>query len=258
MDSESKIQQFLLLGKNARGRSCAEIIAKATSEPGLFAFGELLDMPNVQELRGSDLAQHLTLLELFCYGTFEDYKAAQPGAFPDLNPQQILKLKQLTVVHLAANQRVLAYEMLRRQLDISNLRQLEDFLITDCFYAGLIKGKLDQRQACLIVHDVISRDVRKERLPELEVSIGNWLSTAQQLMKALEQKMSYTTGAVEDAKTRRQELEKKQEEMKRNLKAEMDIRSADAGGMMLDDALDMMEEDERRMPSTAMRPKRRR
>ena len=40
--------------------------------------------------------------------------------------------------------------------------------------AGLIKGKLDQRQACLIVHDVISRDVRKERLPELEVSIGNW------------------------------------------------------------------------------------
>ena len=37
-------------------------------------------------------------------------------------------------------------------------------------------------------------------------------------MKALEQKMSYTTGAVEDAKTRRQELEKKQEEMKRNLK----------------------------------------
>ena len=50
MDSESKIQQFLLLGKNARGRSCAEIIAKATSEPGLFAFGELLDMPNVQEV----------------------------------------------------------------------------------------------------------------------------------------------------------------------------------------------------------------
>jgi hypothetical protein len=40
------------------------------------------------------------------------------------------------------------------------------------------------------------------------------------------------------------------------MQAEMDIRSADAGGMMLDDALDMMDEDERRMPSAAMRPKR--
>jgi COP9 signalosome complex subunit 7 len=97
MDSEGKIQQFLLLGKSARGRSCVEIITKATSEPGIFAFGELLELPNVQEvrtvwmpaaifrlllnmsslvlqLRGTDLAQHLTLLELFCYGTFEEYK----------------------------------------------------------------------------------------------------------------------------------------------------------------------------------------
>jgi hypothetical protein len=31
---------------------------------------------------------------------------------------------------------VLAYDMLSRQLDIPALRQLEDFLITDCFYAG--------------------------------------------------------------------------------------------------------------------------
>jgi hypothetical protein len=37
-------------------------------------------------------------------------------------------------------------------------------------------------------------------------------------MSVLEQKMTYTTAAVEDAKNRRQELEKKQEELKRNLK----------------------------------------
>ena len=44
--------------------------------------------------------------------------------------------EQLFSSLLCSISQVLAYEMLRRQLDISNLRQLEDFLITDCFYAG--------------------------------------------------------------------------------------------------------------------------
>lgn len=51
MDS-SKIQQFLLLGKSTRGgRAVAELINSATAEPGLFTFGELLDLPAVQEVR---------------------------------------------------------------------------------------------------------------------------------------------------------------------------------------------------------------
>jgi hypothetical protein len=51
MAPESKIEQYLLLAKGARGRATGELIAKATSEPGLFAFGELLDLPSVQEVR---------------------------------------------------------------------------------------------------------------------------------------------------------------------------------------------------------------
>lgn len=55
MESEAKIQAFLLLGKNLKGRSCAEFIAKATSEPGLYNFGELWDLPGVQDVRCSRL-----------------------------------------------------------------------------------------------------------------------------------------------------------------------------------------------------------
>ena len=32
-----------------------------------------------------------------------------------------------------------------RRLELPSVRALEDMLITDCFYAGLLKGKLDQR-----------------------------------------------------------------------------------------------------------------
>jgi hypothetical protein len=50
-DSDTKVQQFLLLAKSVRGRALCELINKATAEPGLFAFGELLDMPNIAEVR---------------------------------------------------------------------------------------------------------------------------------------------------------------------------------------------------------------
>lgn len=49
-------QQFLILGKSARGRALAELINRATAEPGIFTFGELLSLPNVQEV-GFKIAQ---------------------------------------------------------------------------------------------------------------------------------------------------------------------------------------------------------
>lgn len=46
---ESKIQQYVLLAKGARGKALADLITRATSEPNLFVFGELLDVPSIQE-----------------------------------------------------------------------------------------------------------------------------------------------------------------------------------------------------------------
>jgi hypothetical protein len=37
------------------------------------------------------------------------------------------------------------------QLDIPTVRELEDFIIAECFYTNVIKGKLDQKQRCLQV-----------------------------------------------------------------------------------------------------------
>lgn len=51
MSDESKIQQYVLLAKGAKGRALEDLIVKATSEPGLFGYGELLEVPHVQEVR---------------------------------------------------------------------------------------------------------------------------------------------------------------------------------------------------------------
>lgn len=49
---EEKIEQYRLLAKGTRGRALVDLVQKATREPGLFAFGEILDVESVKEVGG--------------------------------------------------------------------------------------------------------------------------------------------------------------------------------------------------------------
>ena len=53
--SNDKLAGFLALAKYARGRAAASIIADATATPGLYAFGELLDLVHIKEARARAL-----------------------------------------------------------------------------------------------------------------------------------------------------------------------------------------------------------
>jgi len=74
---------------------------------------------------------------------------------------------------------VISYESLRQQLDIATVRQLEDFIITECFYTNIISGKLDQKKACLqvgvfcsILHTKRRCDYNRAVLPALRVLLS--------------------------------------------------------------------------------------
>ncbi len=51
MENGAKVEQYLLLSKNARGLALVDLITKCTAEPGLFTFGEILSLTAVQEVR---------------------------------------------------------------------------------------------------------------------------------------------------------------------------------------------------------------
>ena len=69
---------------------------------------------------------------------------------------------------------MLSYQDLMQQLEISSLRELEDLLITECFYASIISGKLDQQAACLHVHAALGRDVRPDQLGDIKAALQKW------------------------------------------------------------------------------------
>ncbi|MCO5558903.1 hypothetical protein L7F22_012493 [Adiantum nelumboides] len=246
------VEQFVALAKTARGRAAAELIVHATSHRSLFAFAELLSMPHVLELQGTEHSNFLDLLRLFAHGTWSDYKKSA-SQLPCLGSDQELKLKQLTVLTLAETMKVLPYDLLMKQLDISNVRELEDMLINDCMYAGIVKGKLDQRRRCFEVHFAAGRDLRPGQLEGMIQTLANCLSTSDNLLLAIQEKIKWADSMNEINLKHKKEVEDKAEELRKNIKAEMDIRGTQDLSFGDDGALVMDFDVEDRV-----RPKRRR
>ena len=48
--TNASLEQFILLAKSAKGAAAAELIKQVTEAPGIYVFGELLDMPNIKEV----------------------------------------------------------------------------------------------------------------------------------------------------------------------------------------------------------------
>lgn len=59
--SSNPLEQFVLLAKTTKGAACTELIKQVLEAPGVYVFGELLDMPNIAEVC---LFSFLLLVEL--------------------------------------------------------------------------------------------------------------------------------------------------------------------------------------------------
>ncbi|CAB4057142.1 COPS7 [Lepeophtheirus salmonis] len=65
-----ELEQFLLLGKSAKGAAASSLILRVLEASGIYVFGELLDLPNITALGDSpEFASHLELLKLFAYAS---------------------------------------------------------------------------------------------------------------------------------------------------------------------------------------------
>ena len=83
------------------------------------------------------------MLHLFAFGTYKDWKQNE-SKLPELTPTQLQKLRHLTIVSLATRgtkSKVIPYSVLLEELDITNLRTLED-LIIESIYTGRVLGKI--------------------------------------------------------------------------------------------------------------------
>jgi len=65
------------------------------------------------------------------------------------------------------------YSVLLEQLQLKNVRQLED-LVIEAVYADVLRGSLDQRNQRLEVDYSIGRDIRREELSTITRTLQEW------------------------------------------------------------------------------------
>ncbi|GER31162.1 COP9 complex subunit 7a [Striga asiatica] len=220
MDIEQKqaehIHYFVKKASSLKGSALSNVVVEATFHPFLFAFSEILSVPNVLELEGTENSSLLELLRIFAHGTWSEYKSVA-SHLPQLIPDQVLKLKQLTVLTLAETNKVLPYDTLMKEIDVNNVRELEDFLINDCIYVGIIRGKLDQFRRCLEVHFAAGRDLKPRHLVSMIQTLANWLSTSESLLGSIQEKIKLADTMNEIDKKHKKEVEEKVDEVKKTL-----------------------------------------
>jgi len=178
------LEQFVLLAKTAKGAAAVELIKQALEAPGVYVFGELLDMPNIQDLENGPHGSHLALLNMFAYGTYRNIVAGKE-TLPELTELMTRKLRLLTVVSLAETNKMLPYSLLQSELDISSVRELED-LIIEGISAGVVLGKLDQKNCFFEVDFVVGRDIRKIDIGNIVGVLTSWCDNCDSTLSTIE------------------------------------------------------------------------
>jgi len=240
MDESAALQPFCLLAKSAKGAACASLIKQVLDHPSIFVFGELLDMPSVKELEGTPFAPQLELLRLFAYGTWNDYKA-RAAQLPALSEAQVIKLKKLSLVSLAAQSRTIPYAVLMRDLEVNSIRQVEDLLI-ECLYGGLLYGRLDQQASQLEVTYCTGRDIHPSEVAAMCETLGAWHKSSIEVMRLIHEKLERHKLQAEQARAAQAEHEQRIDAVKANIRANHDAGDSFSGGGDFDVGMDYEDE----------------
>jgi COP9 signalosome complex subunit 7 len=203
------------------------LIRQVLSAPDVFVFGELLELENIKQLAVADGEgrKWVQVLEIFAYGRYSDYSKLRTELAPVvLNEKQARKLKQLSVVALAHESRVIAYSTLLRELELASLRELEDIVI-DALYRELIVAKLDHAHAQLEVAHAIGRDVRAKDVGALVAAVEQWTGRAESLLGVLDDLAQRARANAEAHAQHDASLAKKLEELRSVVKTSLDADS---------------------------------
>jgi len=181
------LEQFVLLAKPCKGAALLELIKQVLEAPGVHVFGELLVMPNIIELENGPNAPYLNTLKLFAYGTYRQYLENKEQLL-QLSPLMTKKLQHLTIVTMAIRSKVIPYKDLLVELDIKNVRDLED-LIIESIYSDIIHGKLDQRNSQLEVDYAIGRDIQANDIGKISATLQEWCDSCETVLNCIEKQI---------------------------------------------------------------------
>lgn len=241
---------FIALAKSATSpRAAADLINQATSAQNTYVFAELLQQPNIQQLKGQEqYGASYELLKIFAWGTWDDYKGMLHSRFttvrhttanllllgteglPELSDTQALKLRLLSLLSFASEKATssnLSYSSLCTRLDLSSPIDLEH-LVTQAIYSNLLTGTLNPASQTVVITSVSPlRDLAPGSITTMMAELQAWSTRCDGVLDDLEAEIARVKGEAQKRHAREQKAEKQ-------VKAVMDAGEKKGGGGVLD------------------------
>ncbi|XP_034141044.1 COP9 signalosome complex subunit 7 isoform X1 [Drosophila guanche] len=215
---ETFLEKFCVLAKNATGAALLDVLKQALEAPNVFVFGELLVEPNVAELKDGPDAKYYNTLNLFAYGTYKEYRS-KAGDYIELSPAMQKKLQHLTIVSLAIKTKSIPYALLQQELEIDNVRHLEDIII-EAIYADIIHGKLFQNTRILEVEYAQGRDIPPGNTGKIVETLQAWVNSCDGVSSCIENQIKYANAEKSKRLFNKDRVEKDLINLKKILKSQ--------------------------------------
>lgn len=213
--TDQKINEYCRLASQQKNLALVLLIEQVLNDKKVYTFGELLGMKSIAALQngGDDSGEvsnnqkdsflrSFNSLELFAFGTYEDYEKDH-GRYIELSKIMIKKLKQLSIISMAMEDKIIPYPKLQQKLNVKDVRALED-LIIETIYSGLISAKMNQQEQILRVQGFIGRDVRLRELPNLIQKLTSFHTTCEEQLEV----SKASTNIIKEARERHVKAEK--------------------------------------------------
>ncbi|PGH11625.1 hypothetical protein AJ79_04765 [Helicocarpus griseus UAMH5409] len=203
------LEPFIHLAKTAPANSpryITGIITNATSSPNTFIFGELLEVPAVQALRSQEtpdeFRSHLTLLEIFAWGTWEEYQLT-PN-LPPLSEAQSEKLRLLSLLSLSTTHNPFTYPIAMTSLSLPTHAALES-LVTKAIYSSLINARISPTTTPPVIHVTSTaplRDVRPQTISAMINVLTEWQGRCGDVVNGIEAEIAKIKANAEKRRTK--------------------------------------------------------
>jgi len=209
---EKPLQKFVVQALNLEGDSLVEVIKQALDCVDTFVFAELLECSNVIALENTHHAPYLHALRMFSKGTYLDY-LNKKEYLPEFSEPQIKKLQYLTIVTLANKMKRIPYDVLLKELNVDNVRDLED-LIIEAIYSNVISGELDQESGYLEVNWTVGRDVGANDVDNIINTLQKWCDSCENVLSTVQARIVDANQSKQDALKHRADLNNEIENVK--------------------------------------------
>jgi len=213
LTSNPRVDSFLLLAKSASGSALKALVQQVLECNGLYVFGEILSCESVQQMQHGDdeNKKYWNLLNIFAYGKYKDY-LSDASNLPPLSPTMLKKLKHLTLIAVTSKCKYVSYNTLMEELNVGNLRDLENLLIS-AIYAEVVRGRLDQQNSRFEVHWTAGRDLRPEDINGIVNILESWCSSCQSTLGGIETQVMHANTFLTENNMRKAQLTQEVEDV---------------------------------------------